>query len=322
MAESTAIPIKKFDGMEYKSWTLEIEILLKQKQVLGIVDGTEEAPDAKDAMEFEAWKKWHGIAWSTILHMMERSLQQLYGVLTDAKALWDQLKEDYKSKKKLNVWALRNEMSAKKLGDCENVQEYASKIQGGENDFNLCAENSTGMMPKSKSRYYLMQVISKDDGWRVFTKLINDKINTMANKPEEIVMMMKPDEAQFQQDDYSEVAAIFWRYWTKNEMWNSKHSRKCQKFRGSGSESDGSSSESEKHRRRHTHQCYRCHKVGHIARYCSSTAQVESAAQTATTTTSIGNYWVTVTGRSPEKVACYLDCATTSYICGDRQKFE
>ena len=45
MAESTAISIKKFDGMDYKSWSLEVEILLEQKQVLGIVDGTEEAPE-------------------------------------------------------------------------------------------------------------------------------------------------------------------------------------------------------------------------------------------------------------------------------------
>jgi len=34
MAESTAITIKKFDGTDYKSWSLEIEILLEQKQVL------------------------------------------------------------------------------------------------------------------------------------------------------------------------------------------------------------------------------------------------------------------------------------------------
>jgi hypothetical protein len=58
---------------------LEIEILLEQKQVLGIVDGTEEAPDAKDATEFKAWKKQHGIARLTILLGMERSLQQQYG---------------------------------------------------------------------------------------------------------------------------------------------------------------------------------------------------------------------------------------------------
>jgi hypothetical protein len=72
MAESTAISIKKFDGTDYKSWSLEIEILLEQKQVLGIVNGTEEAPDAKDRTEFKAWKKQHGIARSTILLAMER----------------------------------------------------------------------------------------------------------------------------------------------------------------------------------------------------------------------------------------------------------
>jgi len=337
MAESTAISIKKFDGTDYKSWSLEVEILLEQKQVLGIVDGTEEAPDAKDGTEFKAWKKQHGIARSTILLAMERSLQQQYGVQKDAKTLWDQLKEDYKSKMKLNVWALRDEMSAVKLRDCENVQEYASKIQGYVNDFNLCADSSTGsgMMPKSEHSYYLMQGIPKDDDWRFFTQLMYDKIETLADKPEDIVTKMRAQEARLQQEDGSEVAAMFSKLRTKSEKRNSK-TRKSRKTRDSGSESDGSSSESEKHRRtnwRDTQECYRCHKVGHIARYCPSTAPVESAAPTETaaaaaaaattmTTTSIENYWMTVTGRSPEKEAWYLDCATTSHICGDRRKFE
>jgi hypothetical protein len=104
MAESTAITIKKIDGTDYKRWSLEIELLSEQKQVLGIVDGTEKAPE--DATELKSCKKQHGIALSTILLAMERSLQQQYGVQNDAKALWDQLKEDYKSKVKLNVWAL------------------------------------------------------------------------------------------------------------------------------------------------------------------------------------------------------------------------
>ena len=38
-------------------------------------------------------------------------------------------------------------------------------------------------------------------------------------------------------------------------------------------------------------------------------------------TTSIENYWMTVTGRSPEKESWYLDCATTSHVCGNRQEF-
>jgi len=73
MAETTAVSIMKFDGPDYKSWRLEMEIVLEQKEVLGVVNGTEEATDANDGTEFEAWKKQHGIAWSTILLAMERS---------------------------------------------------------------------------------------------------------------------------------------------------------------------------------------------------------------------------------------------------------
>jgi len=80
IAELTAILIKKFDGTDYKSWSLEIVIFLEQKQVLSIADGTEESPDAKDATELNARKKQHGIVRSTILLAMERSLQQQYGV--------------------------------------------------------------------------------------------------------------------------------------------------------------------------------------------------------------------------------------------------
>jgi hypothetical protein len=48
-----------------------------------------------------------------------------------------------------------------------------------------------------------------------------------------------------------------------------------------------------------------------------------AAATTTTTTTSIENYWMTVTnGKSPSKESWYLDCATTTHICGDRRKFE
>jgi hypothetical protein len=331
MAKSTALSIKKFDGTDYKSWSLEVEILLVQKLVLGIVDGTEEAPE--DATELKSWKKQHGIARSTILLAMERSLQQQYGVQKDVKARWDQLKEDFKSKVKLNVWALRDEISAVKVRDRENVQEYASKIQGYVNDVNLCADCSTGTMPKSEHSYYLMQGIPKDDDWRFFTQLRYNKIDTMADKPEEIVTRMKAHEGRLQNDDDSEVAAMFSKLRTKSEKRNSKHSQKSQKPRGSGSESDCSSSESEKHRRMHTQECYRCHKVGHIVRYCSSTAPVVSGAPTETaaaaaavattmTTTSIENYLMTVTGRSSEKEGWYLDCATTSHVCGDRRKFE
>jgi hypothetical protein len=75
-------------------------------------------------------------------------------------------------------------MSAVELSNCENVQEYASKIEGYVNHFNLCADSSTGngTMPTSGNSYYLMQGITKDDDWWGFTQLMYDKIDTLANK--------------------------------------------------------------------------------------------------------------------------------------------
>jgi len=64
VAELTAISIMKFDVTDYKSWGSEVDILLEQKQILGTVDSTEEALDAKnakDVTEYKAWKKQHGI---------------------------------------------------------------------------------------------------------------------------------------------------------------------------------------------------------------------------------------------------------------------
>jgi hypothetical protein len=109
--------------MDYKSWSLELKTLLEQKQVVGIVDSTDKAPDVKNVKnttEFEAQMKQHGIAWSTILLAMERTLQQQIGVQKNTKPLWDQLKVGYTSKVKLNVWALEDQMAAVRLGDCDN----------------------------------------------------------------------------------------------------------------------------------------------------------------------------------------------------------
>jgi hypothetical protein len=123
--------------------------------------------------------------------------------------------------------------------------------------------------------------------------LMYDKIEMLANNPEEVIMKMKAHEAGQQQEVNLERIELLplAKTWTKRKKRSSKHSWKPWKSRDSGSESDGSSSESEKYRHRRTQDCYRCHQVEHIARYCPSTAVVESVAPTETaaamTTTSI-----------------------------------
>jgi len=154
-----------------------------------------------------------------------------------------------------------------------------------------------------------MKGVPKDDDWRFFTQLMYNKIETLANKPEEIVTKMKAHEAWQQQEvdlESIELLALA-KTQRKSEKQNSKQTRKSRKSCDSGSESDGSCSKNEKHASHHrnwkdTQECYTYHQVGQIARYCPRTASVESRAPTETAamtmkTTSIENYWMTTTGR-------------------------
>jgi hypothetical protein len=55
-------------------------------------------------------------------------------------------------------------------------------------------------MPKSDHTYSLMKGVLQDDDWRLFTQLMYDKIDTLADKPEEIVTKMIAHEARQQQE--------------------------------------------------------------------------------------------------------------------------
>jgi hypothetical protein len=222
MAESPAILIKKFDDTGYKSWSLEVEILLEQKKVLSIVDHTEEAPE--EATELKSWKTQHGIVWLNILQAMARSLEKQFGIQKDAKALCDRLKEDYKSKVKFNMWALHDEMSAVKLSNCKNVQEYTLRIQSYVNDYNLCANTNSltgsSTMPKCEHTFPLTKGVPNDDYWRLFTQLMNNNIATLADQLEEAGVKIEAHNVQLQKDDGSEDTAMFQTLWTKSEKQN------------------------------------------------------------------------------------------------------
>jgi hypothetical protein len=157
-------------------------------------------------------------------------------------------------------------------------------------------------MPKSEHGYYLMKGIPKDADWWVFTQLMYDKIDTLADKPEEVIRKMKSHEVRHQQEvDFESIELLpLAKTLRKSEKRNSTQPRKSHKSRDSSSESDDSCLESQKQRHRNwkdTQECYRCYLVGHNARYCPSTTVMESAAPTETAaamTTSFENYWMTV----------------------------
>jgi hypothetical protein len=150
--------------------------------------------------------------------------------------------------------------------------------------------------------------VPKDDDWRFFTQLMYDNIDTLADKPGEIVTRMKSHEARQQHEVNFESIELLALAKTRTKTDKQRPTLESRKTRDSLSERNRSSAENKKHvncgtKWRDTQECYRCHKVGHIARYCPSTAQVEITAQkvtaaapaAATTRTSMENYWISVT---------------------------
>jgi len=128
------------------------------------------------------------------------------------------------------------------------------------NDFNLCAESLTSTMPKSEHSYFLVQGITKYHDWRFFTQLMYDKIDTLADNPQEVVMETQAHKACLEQEDDSEVAAIFSNLQTLSD-WQMGEC-KSQNIWNSYCGNDASSSESEKLRCRHTQQSDWCHEAG------------------------------------------------------------
>jgi len=141
---STTITISKFNGTNYAQWATEMALLLEQKQVYCIIKGYDDKPEepaanatATEKAAFKDWMNRHGVARSTILHGMEPRIQAEYTVVDDAKTLWEKLASAYKSKLKLNIFKIREDLWSIKLQDCGDVDNYASRIDRKVKDYNL-----------------------------------------------------------------------------------------------------------------------------------------------------------------------------------------
>jgi len=77
-------------------------------------------------------------------------------------------------------------------------------------------------MPKSEYTSYLIKGVPKNNDWMFFTQLMYDKINSLADEPEEVIMKTKTHQLQLQNEDKLEVAVVFSKLQKHNEKQNSK----------------------------------------------------------------------------------------------------
>jgi len=128
----TTITITKFNGTNHAQWATEMALLLEQMQVYGIIKGYGDQPEepaanaaATEKAAFKVWMNRHGVARSTFLLGMEPMIEVEYMVVDDAKTLWENLASAFKSKLKLNIFEIREDLWSIKLQDCGDVNNYA-----------------------------------------------------------------------------------------------------------------------------------------------------------------------------------------------------
>jgi len=283
---STTISIAKFNGLNYKQCSREMALLLEQKQVNSIVTGEDERPEdpVEDATAasilahwaaVKHWVKQHGTARLTILLGMELRLQASYMEITDARTLWENMVTAYKSKLKVNVFQIREQLLGIRLQDCEDVDTYALRIDQKVNDCNLCSEPLTSLwavtrtlarMTDEEHVFYLPRGKPRNDFGQFFAELMMDKNATATLTPNEIVMMMVEKEATMKPEQrLGHKALLFAKGTTKrkgkgNAKWKDQ-GRKS--WKGDKSDEDQDCKDKP--------TCFHCHKAGHKVQNCQST---------------------------------------------------
>jgi len=327
---------------------------LEQKQVYGIIKGYDAKPEdpaanatATEKAAFKDSMNRHGVARSTILLGMDLRIQADYTVLDDAKTLGEKLASAYKSKLKLNISEIREDLWRIKLQDCGDVNNYASRINRKMKDYNLCAgprASSTAgtdaadtdasaktitKMSEQEHIWYLLRGIPRNDELKVFLGLLMEKNAMMTAMPDEIVTKLVEKEAAIKREHGLAPEALL-----------------CAKKGGKGGGGNGSKAgkggksprwdkrdDTDDRKEKNLSSCSHCQRREHITENCLSkqhgnppkaadTAAKTSteASATSTLTTLIENYWM-VASSSASSRDWFIDCGCMTHISGHRSIF-
>jgi len=257
--------------------------------------------------------------------------------ITDTWTLWEKLATAYKAKLKFNVFQIQEELLGIRLEDCDDADTYALRIDQMVKDYILCLEPSSSDATRALAKmtdkehvFYLLRGIPRNDDWQFILELMIDKNATATLTPDEIVIKLVKKEATIKHEKGVGKEALLF----------AKGSAKG-KSKGKGSKSwKGDESDEDLGDRKSQLTCFYCHKEGHEVWNCPSMKRSDppvtkesteippkdgsiTAARFSAEMMTIEHYWVTDTGgkTAPSKESWYLDCASTSHICGDRRKF-
>ena len=139
-----------------------------------------------------------------------------YTVVEDAKTLWDNITSAYKSKLKVNIFEIREDLWSIKLQNCGDVDNYTSRIDRNVKDFNLWAVPMTtdidaantdanakaiAKMSEQEHIFYLLHGNPRNDEWKVYLVLMTERNTTMTATTDEIVTKLVEKETAIKREN-------------------------------------------------------------------------------------------------------------------------
>jgi len=318
--------------------------------VYGIIKGHDDKPEepaanatATEKAAFKDWMNCHGVARSSILLGMEPKIQVEYTVVDDVKTLWEKLASAYKSKLKLTIFEIREDLWSIKLQDCRDVDNYASRIDRKIKDYNLCtaltatltagtdaADTDTdantktiAKMSEQEQIFYLLRGIPRNDKRKVFVELMMDKNATMTAMPDEIVTKLVEKEAAIKRENGLAPEALLCAKQGGRGGRGSKVGRSPKRDKR-----DDKRDNKDERKEKDFRKCFHCQWQGHTTENCLSkqcsnspkaadTVAEASTETTSTLTTSIENSWMVASSNSSSS-DWFFDCRCTTHTSGGR----
>ncbi|CAI5472467.1 unnamed protein product [Closterium sp. Yama58-4] len=129
MYDTSAVPI--FTGQNYSAWKFKFQVLMMERGLWGLFDGTEKKPD--DESDIAAWKKKDQKAFATLISRiginLVSSVRTCIKLEASAHEAWKRLETIHVNKTLHGKILARNAFYTVKLRAGESMHEYATRVE-------------------------------------------------------------------------------------------------------------------------------------------------------------------------------------------------